>query len=97
MPTGGMGGLPTDPDCTGQTPVDGEACDETGLLCESGEGICACFGQGGDPTWNCFGGDGGAGGFGNGGFGNVGGRSQAGNGGRGQAGGGGFGNVGGRG
>ena len=89
-----MGGLPTDPDCVNQTPADGESCDETGMLCQSGEEVCVCFGGGGDdPTWNCFDG-GGLGGRGAGGFGN-GGRAQAGGGGRAQAGGGGFGNFGG--
>jgi hypothetical protein len=96
MPGGGFGGLPTDPDCVNETPADGESCDESGMLCQSGEQVCVCFGQGGDdPTWNCFDGGGGLGGRGMGGFGN-GGRAQAGNGGRAQAGGGGFGNFGGR-
>jgi hypothetical protein len=82
-----MGGIPTDPDCAGVTPADGESCDEQGMLCQSGSSYCICFGQGGDPTWTCIDGGGGSGfgGFGNGGramggFGN-GGRAQAGNGG----------------
>jgi hypothetical protein len=83
---GGMGGI-TVPDCTGQTPEDGESCDDSGLVCQSDGDFCACFDQGDGPQWICLGGLGGMGaggrgfgGFNFGGFGNFG---QAGAGGRG--------------
>jgi hypothetical protein len=89
---GGAGGLTNVPMCMGQTPENGESCSDEELVCQTSEGLCACYDAGDGPMWYCL--DTGGGGFGNfGGFGNVG-SGGRGSGGRSSAG---AGNMGGRG
>jgi urocanate hydratase len=84
-PNGGFGGFA---DCASQGAENGESCDASGAVCQSGMEYCACLDAGSGATWLCIdtgGGGRGIGGFGNlGGFGNPGGSGNAGRGGRGQ-------------